>query len=75
MTKKHFIALANVVKSANAVAANMGEPEVFNREALLELASFCRSQNSSFKRERWFDYIAGECGPNGGTVLRDKLSK
>jgi hypothetical protein len=30
------------------------------------LADFCRTQNPRFDRERWLDYIAGKCGPNGG---------
>ena len=32
------------------------------------LADFCQAQNSNFKRDRWIDYINGECGPNGGKV-------
>lgn len=30
------------------------------------LADFCQSANPNFNRQRWLDYIAGDCGPNGG---------
>ena len=30
------------------------------------LASFCQQSNPRFLRQRWLDYIAGQCGPNGG---------
>jgi hypothetical protein len=66
MTKKHFIALANtIIRSAPADRSAQG---TFSRDAILELADFCASQNPQFNRERWLAYIAGECGPNGGKV-------
>jgi hypothetical protein len=67
MNKKHFIALADAVKDSNcrfeqgAVTAQR-----FTEEHINVLADFCQSQNSQFNRERWLDYIAGKCGPNGG---------
>ena len=71
MTKKHFIALADMVR--NAKPAELTEPR--HHAMLLQwerdrdmLASFCASQNAGFKRGRWMAYIAGECGPNGGKV-------
>lgn len=39
---------------------------VFDETALDTLANFCKSQNGNFLRDRWLDYIAGKCGPNGG---------
>lgn len=65
MTKKHFIALADAIKEHN----QQGIP--FLPSQLDTLASFCKLANSNFNRERWLDYIAGECGPNGGK-LKDK---
>ena len=62
MSKKHFIALADAIKTANYFP----DSPVFSQEAIKALADFCQSQNSDFKRERWLKYIAGECGKNGG---------
>jgi len=62
MSKKHFIELADMIRRAK------GTPAEFNEDQLSRLASFCSSQNYNFKRDRWMDYIAGECGPNGGKV-------
>lgn len=62
MSKRHFIALADTIKTAN----HFPDSPVFSQEAITELADFCQSQNSDFNRERWLDYIAGKCGKNGG---------
>ena len=59
MTKKHFIALADVIKDA---------PSLFNDTARFALARFCGRQNPQFNEKRWLAYIAGECGPSGGRV-------
>jgi hypothetical protein len=65
MSKKDFIALADVVRRMDASAGNkkidIGTVTGF-------LADFCQGQNCNFKRDRWMDYIAGKCGPNGGKV-------
>lgn len=42
------------------------------RAVALELAVFCKSQNGQFNREHWLDYIAGNCGANGGTKKEAK---
>lgn len=63
MTKKHFIALADAIRNHE----RRGELK-FSAAQLEMLAAFCREQNSRFDRQRWLDYIAGECGPSGGTV-------
>jgi hypothetical protein len=63
VSKKHFIALADAIKTAN----HFPDAPVFSQQAIHDLASFCQSQSSNFNRERWLDYIAGKCGPNGGS--------
>jgi hypothetical protein len=65
MTKRNFIALADSIREHNRLAKSNGET-AFTADQLAALASFCASENPRFKRERWLDYIAGECGPNGG---------
>lgn len=65
MSKKHFIALADAIRDHNRVVNN---GDRFTQEQLQTLASFCRRQNSNFMKDRWFDYIGGLCGPNGGGV-------
>lgn len=66
MTKKHFIALADAIRFANR---GRTEP-LFTSDHLTVLADFCRSQNGQFMHQRWLDYIAGNCGPGGGTPPR-----
>lgn len=67
MSKKHFVALAASIREHNRLAKFNGET-AFTVDQLAALARFCASENPRFKRERWLDYIAGECGPNGGMV-------
>jgi hypothetical protein len=67
MTKKQFVALADSIGEHNRLARFNGE-NAFTDHQLAALARFCASVNPRFKRERWLDYIAGRCGPNGGTV-------
>lgn len=57
MSKKDFIALADHIKTSTAN---------WTQEHLDVLASFCKSRNGRFMRERWLAYVRGECGPNGG---------
>lgn len=66
MSKKDFIALANEIRAHNRIAKCSGEPN-FHEGHLDTLAAFCQRQNPNFKRDRWLSYIAGECGPNGGS--------
>ena len=67
MSKKQFVALADSIREHNRLAKFNGE-HAFTDDQLAALARFCTSENLRFKRERWFDYITGRCGPNGGTV-------
>jgi hypothetical protein len=69
MTKKTFIALADVIRRENQMT-KVTEHDPFAYRAITALADFCQSQNPNFNRERWLAYIAGECGPNGGKVAR-----
>ena len=64
MTKKHFIELANLIKV---------RPHCFNALAVESLADFCADQNPRFNRQRWLDYLANRCGPNGGAIKQEKL--
>ncbi len=67
MSKKHFIALADVMRECKPASANA---ELVGQwlATVARVADFCKSQNSNFKRDRWIAYINGECGPNGGKV-------
>jgi hypothetical protein len=67
MSKKQFIALADSIREHNRLA-KFNDDAAFTDDQLAALARFCPSVNPRFKRERWLDYIAGRCGPNGGTV-------
>lgn len=68
MSKKDFIALADVIRNLPVTAGEDGG-EVVDMDILEDtLADFCRSQNPRFMRERWLDYIAGRCGKNDGKV-------
>ena len=68
MTKKDFIALADMVKEHNELQRGTANPIIFGPLHINTLANFCRSQNPNFKRERWIAYLNGECGPNGGNL-------
>jgi len=63
MSKKHFIALAETIIHHNRFSS-----EPFTEGQISVLADFCGSENPNFKRDRWLSFIAGEVGPNGGTV-------
>lgn len=64
MTKKQFIALADFISDAE------GTHKSFTDVQIEYLADFCHSQNPAFKRERWLEYIKGNCDPNGGKMKR-----
>jgi len=69
MTKKHFVALADLIRNQNNFP-NTPNREKFTEYQIMILGNFCSSQNPNFNRSRWLAYIAGECGPNGGKVAR-----
>ena len=79
MSKKHFIELADMLRATKPKTDGFisAEMQFAQRERhaqweymLDQLANFCAAQNSNFKRNRWLDYIAGDCGPNGGAVVK-----
>jgi len=55
MTKKHFISLADFIRSYQCSDNPKLQPAQIEM-----LASFCRQHNPNFNRERWLDYIAGK---------------
>ena len=63
MSKKDFIKLADMIEEHKR-----NEKQYFSTDQLETLADFCQSQNPNFNRQRWFDYIDGKCGPNGGKI-------
>lgn len=72
MTKKDFIALADAIRAHNAQLSYISNArDTFTDSQLAILADFCATQNPSFNRDRWLDYIAGNCGKNGGKVASD----
>ena len=64
MTKKHFIELADVLRLEIKPRIPADAFEV----VLSEICGFCRSQNGRFDDDRFRGYVAGTCGPNGGTI-------
>ena len=67
MSKQHFIALADMVRRT----FDLNSTEDFKAtgqvpKEVSALADFCQSQNHRFNRARWYGYIYGICGPNGG---------
>lgn len=80
MTKQNFIALADVIRAAKPTQPMYAElaaavhPDYFLgayrqwQSMLNDLVSFCKAQNSAFNENRFRSYVAGECGPNGGTT-------
>lgn len=68
MSKKDFIALADMIRYHNANVFDPNGNMKFNERHLIALAEWCREQNPRFMRERWLDYIAGKCGKNGGRI-------
>lgn len=57
MTNKDLVTLADTLRIHNRTAAAATE---FTPDHLRVLADFFRSQDASFNRERWIDYITGE---------------
>lgn len=67
MSKKHFIALADMMREHNRLVGDRG-PNLFNHGHIGALAGFCLAQNPQFNTDRWINYLNGKCGSNGGKV-------
>jgi len=59
MSKKDFVALADALRGVKV-----------SDEVKDALVGFCRSQNPNFMEGRWREYLAGNCGPNGGEIKK-----
>ena len=68
MTKKNLIDLADAIR---VFGENISLPADKISIPVSVLADFCATQNPNFDRNRWLDYIAGNCGKNGGKVACD----
>lgn len=80
MSKKHFIALADVLRQTEPViskAIGTSSPygegiEAGRMQQWMHmrdtLADFCQAQNGNFKRDQWIDCIEGKCGSSGGAI-------
>ena len=66
MTKKDFVALAGALRIHNREADGRTE---FTPDHLQVLADFYASQIPNFNRERWIDYVAGECGQSDELIF------
>jgi hypothetical protein len=54
MTKKNYIALADMIRKDRALA---GSESVFTEWVVLKLAAFVQSQNDRFDEKRWLAYV------------------
>lgn len=68
MTKKHFIDLADAIRSDSMYSASCKTPVMERTVSMGTLVRFMRSQNPAFKEGLWLAYVDGKCGPNGGTL-------
>lgn len=66
MTKKHFIALADVMRDIKPREENKAAMEQWT-DTCSAMATWCRGESGAFNTRRWFGYIDGTCGPYGGT--------
>ncbi len=77
LTKKDLIALADVVRNLRTVPVSLNDkaqPEMAVRldDLMDALVYYCANSNPRFKADRWREYVAGKCGPNGGRLLKGK---
>jgi hypothetical protein len=71
MTKKDFILIADALREASQQAnIRAGQTGVDMSAgvgfAVHFLADALSLSHERFKKERWLEYVAGICGPNGG---------
>jgi hypothetical protein len=73
VSKKHFVALADVIREHNIAIENDNRSnpcDAFQAAHINVLADWCQDTNPRFNRARWLAYIAGTCGKNGGAIKR-----
>lgn len=80
MTKKHFIDLADYLRSTKPVeASHLDSGDLFVvrlakmeqwKDDVAAICRFCKSQNSAFMLGRFMDYINEQCGPSGGAIKK-----
>jgi hypothetical protein len=75
MSKKDFIALADSLRTVKPdVHAPNQTPQQYTDAwavwamCVSQVADTCARSNPAFMRDRWMDYVNGECGPNGGKL-------
>ncbi len=74
MSKKHFIELADCLRQQKPEAHWDANKMAQWQLDVNAIAEFCRRQNPRFNRQRWMDYINGECGPSGGAIKKPKAA-
>lgn len=68
MSKKDFIIIADELRFG---VAGDGPENLSKWDAEAAAAALCRAfrrLNPQFKEDRWREYLAGRCGPNGGAI-------
>lgn len=68
MTKKDFITLADALKEARPSTERIDAAHFQWNNDVHFVALACRASNPNFNRNRWLNYIDGNCGPSGGKV-------
>jgi hypothetical protein len=63
MSKKDFIALADFIKEQNRIGL-----APYSQEQIEAMANYLNTKYPNFMAGRWKEYIAGNCGKNGGKV-------
>ena len=63
MTKKDFIALADALRKVGVESYTDTATFV---QCVRLVADALAADNPRFDRDRWYRYVCGECGPNGG---------
>ena len=65
MTKQHFIALADWIRTERKTYFGHRD---YTDHVIESISIFLATQNPCFNRARWLDYVNGKCGPNGGKL-------
>ena len=66
MTKKDYIAIGNELREARALMVASDYDTDGIDKAIDCLVRVFRRDNPAFKEDRFRDFVAGRCGPNGG---------